>query len=47
MIFWKNCSQKFVLMLRLCVGFDLLHVWSPLTFFAVERNVVAYCHAYF
>ena len=33
-------------MLHLLVGLDLLHFVSLLTIFAVERNVVAYSHAY-
>ena len=33
-------------MLHLCVCVDLLQFVSLLTIYAVEQNVVAYCHAY-
>ena len=33
-------------MLHLCVYVDLLQFVSLLTIYAVEQNVVAYCHAY-
>ena len=33
-------------MLHLCIYRHLLHFVSLLTIYAVERNVVAYCHAY-
>ena len=33
-------------MLHLCICLDLLHFVSLVTLYAVERNVVAYCHAY-
>ena len=46
MIFWNNWLQTFVSMLHFCVCLDLFHFVSLLTGYAVERNVVAYCHAY-
>ena len=46
MIFGRNCLQRFVLMLHLCVCLDLLHFVSLLTIYAVKRNVVTYCHTY-
>ena len=46
MIFWKDCWQRLVLMLHLCVCLDMLHFVSLLTIYVVERNVMAYCHAY-
>ena len=41
--FWRDCWQKFVSMLHLCVCLDLLHFVSLLTIYAVERNVLVYC----
>ena len=46
MILGKDCEQKFFSMLQLCVFLDLLQLVSLLTIYAVEQNVVAYCHAY-
>ena len=46
MIFSPDCWQKFVWMLHLYVCLDLLHFVSLSTIYGVERNVVAYCHAY-
>ena len=34
-------------MLLLCVYLHLLHFVSLLASYAIERNVVAYCHAYY
>ena len=42
MIFWKDCLQRFVSMLHLCLGLNLLHFVVLLTIYAVERNVVVY-----
>ena len=46
MILGRDCEQKFFSMLHLCVCVDLLQFVSLLTIYAVEQNVVAYCHAY-
>ena len=46
MTFRKDCWERFVSMLHLCVCRSLLHFVSILTIYAVERNVVAYCHAH-
>ena len=43
----KKLLGKFVSILHLCVCFDLLHFALCLTIYAVERNVVVYCHAYY
>ena len=42
----KKWLAKFASMLQLCVCLDLLNFVSLLTSYAVERNVLAYCHAY-
>ena len=39
-------GKNLVSMLYLCVYVDLLQFVSLLTIYAVEQNVVAYCHAY-
>ena len=46
MILGKDCEQKFFSMLHLCVYLGLLQLVLLLTIYAVEQNVVAYCHAY-
>ena len=43
-ILLKDCWQRFVSMLHLCVCRDLLHFVSLLTICVVEPNVVAYRH---
>ena len=45
-IFWRNGWQRFVLIFFLCAFLNLLDFGSLLTIYAVERNVVSYCHAY-
>ena len=42
----KNCWEKFVLILHLCVCRNWLHFVSFLPIYDVERNVVAYYHAH-
>ena len=42
----KRLLERFVWMLHLCVCLVLLQFVSVSMIFAVERNVVAYCHAY-
>ena len=42
----KRLLKKFVWMLLLCVCLVLLDFVTLLTIYAVERNVVVYCHAY-
>ena len=44
--FWRDCWQNFVWMLHFCVCIDLLHFMSLSTIYAVDRNLVAYCHGY-
>ena len=44
--FEKIVSKKFVSMLHLCVGLELLHFVSLIKVYAVERNVVASRHTY-
>ena len=46
MILGRDCEQKYYFMFHLCVSPDLLQFVSLLTIYAVEQNVVAYCHAY-
>ena len=46
MILGRDYEQKFFCMLHLCVCLDLLQFVSILTIYAVEQNVVVYCHAY-
>ena len=46
MTFKRDCWEMFVSLLHLCVCRDLLHFMSLLTFYVVERNVVAYFHAH-
>ena len=45
MIFWRDCWQKFAWVLPNGVSLYLLQFMSLLAIYAVERNVVAYCHA--
>ena len=42
----KISWEAFVSMFHLCVCFDLLQFMSLQTFYAAERRVVVYCHAY-
>ena len=46
MILGRDCEQNIFSLFHLCVCLDLLQFVSLLTIYAVEQNVVAYCHAY-
>ena len=46
MTFKTSCWEMFVSMLHLCVFLASLHFVLSLLIYAVERNIVVYCHAY-